>query len=88
VAEANERFTEIHRLHQEIQARLDERERRDAQREKEREERRAALRAKLAAYGLREVSSDELLASFKRLSDTMDKVLEARRQRHRDGING
>lgn len=80
MAEADERFNEIHRLHRDIQARLDDSERRAAEREKEQEERREALRARLAAYGLREVSSDELLASFKRLSDTVDRVLEARQR--------
>ena len=46
----------------------------------EHEKRREELRAKLAAYGLREVSSDEMLASVKRLSDTVVRVLEARQR--------
>lgn len=79
-AEWQKRHREIEELHRTIQARMDERDRRAAEREKGHEKRREELRARLAAYGLREVSSDELLASTKRLSKTVDRVLEARQR--------
>ena len=94
-AEWRKRHQEIDRIHRRILARLDESDRRAAEREKQREQqgvagstwdfagsnsaehekRREELRAKLAAYGLREVSSDELLESFKRFSASVDRVL-------------
>ena len=102
-AEWQKRHREIDELHRTILARMDESDRRAAEREKQREQqgaagstwafadsnsaehekRREELRAKLHAAGLREVSSDELLSSFKRLSDTVDRVLEARQRRAR-----
>lgn len=44
--------------------------------EREGEDRRSELRARLNAAGLREVSSEELLAGVKRLSETVDVYLQ------------
>ena len=99
-AEWQKRHREIDELHRTILARMDESDRRAAEREKQREQRleveptwafldnsaaehekrQEELRARLHAAGLREVSSDELLASVKRLSDTVDRVLQARQR--------
>ena len=79
-AEWQKPHREIEELHRTILARMDASDRRAAERGKQRKKRRAELRAKLRAYGLREVSSEELLASVKRLSDTVDRVLDARRR--------
>jgi len=79
-AEWQKPHREIEELHRTILARMDASDRRAAERGKQRKKRRAELRAKLRAYGLREVSSEELLASVKRLSDTVDRVLQARQR--------
>ena len=79
-AQWQKRHREIDEIHRTIQARLDASDRRVAEREKREPARREARRARLAAYGLREVSSDELLASVKRLSDAVDRALEARKR--------
>ena len=94
-AEWQKRHREIDELHRTILARMDESDRRAAEREKQREQQRAAgstwdlaggnaehekrredLRAKLHAAGLREISSDELLAAVKRVSENVDGFLQ------------
>ena len=67
--------TRIEEIQRGILARMDESDRRAAEREKEGGQQ---LAERLAQYGLRPVTQEEMLASFKRFSDTVDRVLQAR----------
>ena len=69
---------EVERIHRRILARMDRSDKRAAEREKQWKERRQKRRAELRASGFREVSSRQLLAAVKRLSDRVDRILKAR----------
>ena len=72
--ERRDRLKEVERIHRAILARMDQSDRRAEEREKERKKRRAELRA----AGFKEVSSKEMLAAVKRLSDRVDRMLRKR----------
>lgn len=81
--ERQDRLKEVEKIHRRILARMDRSDKRAAARATRREKQRAQLRA----AGFREVSSRQLLAAVKKLSDRVDRVLlkvwEAKRKRRK-----
>jgi hypothetical protein len=75
--ERRDRLKEVEAIHRRILARLDASDKRAAEREKRWRERREKHRAELRVMGFREVSSKQMLAAVKRLSDRVDRFVES-----------